>query len=171
MRTGFALTTVLCLAACGGAGQSQGTGTSSAKANHAQFLAFSKCMRSHGVPSFPDPTAGGGINIADGSGLNPQSPSFRAAQDACRKLLPGGGPGVLKVTAAQFAAGLAFARCMRSHGLPRFPDPLASAPRASGPIISLRGMMFKPGQGMDPGSPAFQHAASACGIRLPKPPS
>ena len=55
--------------------------------------------------------------------------------------------------------------------LPHFPDPLAVAsPLASGPIISLRGMMFKPGPGLDPQSPAFQEAASRCGLNLPKPP-
>ncbi len=171
MRTAFALITVLCVAACGGgSGQSGGTATS-AKAGFSQALKFSQCMRANGVPNFPDPSNGGGIQISRGSGLNPQSPAFQAAQKACGRLLPGGGPGARKPTRAEFVAGLAFARCMRTHGLPHFPDPLASAPSGSGPIISLRGMMFKPGQGLDPLSPAFQQAASHCGVRLPPPPS
>jgi hypothetical protein len=58
---------------------------------------------------------------------------------------------------------------MRTNGLPRFLDPLATAPSGSGPSISLRGMMFKPGAGLDPHSPAFGQAASQCGLRLPPP--
>jgi hypothetical protein len=173
MRTAPALLTALCLttcvAACGaGSGQTGGTGTS-AKVDAGKFLAFSRCMRSHGVPNFPDPSSGG-IQIRPGQGLNPQSPAFQAAGNICRKILPGGGPGARKPTKAEFTAGLTFARCMRSHGLPNFPDPLASAPAGSGPIIALQGMMFKPGPGFDPGSPAFQQAASHCGVRVPKPP-
>ena len=79
------------------------------------------------------------------------------------QFLPGGGAGPRKPTKAQFVAALAFARCMRTHGLPHFPDPLASFPGGSGPIISLRGMMFQPGPDLDPRSPAFQQAASRCG--------
>jgi hypothetical protein len=169
MRTALALITVLCLAACGASGSSGGTGTS-AKASASQLLQFSRCMRSHGVPNFPDPSSGGGIQITPGSGRDPRSPAFQAAQKACRPRLPGGGPGAIKPTKAQYAAGLAFAKCMRSHGEPNFPDPIRSVPAGSGPIISLQGMMFKPGQGTDPRSPAFQQAAAHCGIRLPKPP-
>jgi hypothetical protein len=169
MRTALALITVLCLAACGGgSGHSGGTGTN-AKAASDQALKFANCMRSNGVPNFPDPGSGGGIQIPLGSGLKPQSPAFQAARRTCGKLLPGGGPGARKPTRAQFVAALAFAKCMRAHGLPHFPDPLSSFPGGSGPIIALQGMMFKPGPGLDPQSPAFQQAASHCGIRLPKP--
>jgi hypothetical protein len=63
----------------------------------AQALKFSKCMRGHGLPNFPDPDVGrspSGIGIAirlggPGSGVNPQSPTFQAAQKACQKLLLG----------------------------------------------------------------------------------
>ncbi|MGH2892704.1 MAG: hypothetical protein ACRDPM_05470 [Solirubrobacteraceae bacterium] len=169
MRTALALITVLCVAACGGAsGQSGATGTN-ARADANQALKFANCMRANGVPKFPDPSSGGGLHIAPGSGLDPQSPAFQAAQKACGKLLPGGGPGAHKPTKAQFLAALAFARCMRAHGLPHFPDPLSSFPAGSGPIIALQGMMFKPGPGLDPQSPAFQQGASHCGVRLPKP--
>jgi len=85
-------------------------------------------------------------------------------------LQPPGAGGPIKPSKAQFVKALAFAKCMRTHGLPRFPDPLASAPRGSGPIVALGGMLFKPGQGLDPQSPAFQEAASRCGVDLPKPP-
>jgi hypothetical protein len=175
MRTAPALISMLCLAAglaaCGGSAASGGTGTS-AQASADQALQFSKCMRAHGVTHFPDPGSGGGIQIAPGSGLNPRSPAFQAAQKACRRTLPGGGPSAIKPSKAQYAAALTFARCMRSHGEPNFPDPIASVPAGSGPIITLGGgMIFKPGPGIDPLSPAFQQAASHCGVRLPRPPS
>jgi len=166
MRTALALITVLCVAACGSSGQAGGGTATNAKASAGQLLQFSRCMRSHGLPQFPDPS-GGRLQFSPGSGLSPQSPAFQTAQKACRRLLPGGGPGAFKPTKAQFAAALAFSKCMRSHGLPHFPDPLGSVPAGSGPIISLHGMLFRPGAGMDPMSPAFQQAASHCGVRLP----
>jgi hypothetical protein len=58
-------------------------------------LAFSACMRKHGVKDFPDPTfSGGGVNIgihvgSGSSDLNPNSPVFQKAQQACGSLLPG----------------------------------------------------------------------------------
>ena len=55
-------------------------------------LKFSACMRAHGVTNFPDPQAsGGGISLMfkRGSGLDPQSPQFKAAQRACQNELPG----------------------------------------------------------------------------------
>lgn len=173
MRTALALITALCvttgLAACGGSVASGGTATSP-RAAAAQFLQFAKCMRAHGVPNFPDPSSSGGIEITPNSGLKPGSPAFQAAQKICRTKLPGGGPGAVKVSKAQHARALVFARCMRSHGEPDFPDPLTAAPAGSGPIISLGGMIFKPGPGLDPRSPAFQQAAAKCGVRLPAGP-
>jgi hypothetical protein len=53
-------------------------------------LLFSRCMRSHGVPDFPDPpsASGGAIRIAfGGSGLDPAAPLFRRAQRTCFSLL------------------------------------------------------------------------------------
>ncbi len=61
----------------------------------ARGLRFSRCMRAHGIPDFPDPggnTAAGGSNISihvsAGSGIDPNSPQFRAALRACRSILP-----------------------------------------------------------------------------------
>ena len=55
-------------------------------------LKFSNCMRAHGITHFPDPqTSGGGISLMfkRGSGLDPQSPQFKAAQRACQNEMPG----------------------------------------------------------------------------------
>src|SRR5262245_44565648 len=64
-------------------------GSSTATSKAAAGTRFSACMRSHGVPNFPDPTSGGGLVI--NSGINPNSPQFQAAQRACAKELPNGG--------------------------------------------------------------------------------
>lgn len=97
-----------------------------------QAIAFSRCMRSHGVPSFPDPTisrSGGHVGISLGVPASASaSPAFKTAQQACAKLAPGGAPGggAAPVTAQQHKEIVQFAACMRAHGLPDFPDPDAS---------------------------------------------
>jgi hypothetical protein len=59
-----------------------------------QMLAFSKCMRAHGLEDFPDPTSGGlQIHVTPGSDLDPQNPQFQAAQKACQSNLPFKFPG------------------------------------------------------------------------------
>jgi hypothetical protein len=52
------------------------------------MLKYVSCMRRHGVPSMPDPNSNGTLTLP--SGLNPQSPQFQSAQQACQKFLPGG---------------------------------------------------------------------------------
>ncbi len=53
-----------------------------------QLLAFSKCMRAHGIKDFPDPS-NGGLRIHAGQGdLDPGSPQFQSAQQACQGKLP-----------------------------------------------------------------------------------
>jgi hypothetical protein len=63
-----------------------------------QLRKFAQCMRAHGVPKFPDPQTsnGGGIAINADNGVNPESPTFKAAEKACKSLMPqpkGGGDG------------------------------------------------------------------------------
>ena len=70
-----------------------------------QMLAFSKCMRDHGI-DFPDPKfEGGGVSISlgeNGSGaIDPSSDKFKATQTACGSELPGGGPGFVTGPATQ----------------------------------------------------------------------
>jgi len=86
-------------------------------------------MRSHGLPGYPDPQISNSgvqvrVRISPGS-LNPNSPAFKTATQACHKLLPNGGaPRAAGANGAQEQAqGLKFAVCMRSHGVPSFPDP------------------------------------------------
>jgi hypothetical protein len=51
----------------------------------AQAMKFSRCMRSHGVKDFPNPTASGFIGPG---GSDPNAPRFVAAQGACNHYLP-----------------------------------------------------------------------------------
>ena len=126
-------------------------------------------MRSHGVPNFPDPSAGGELQI--GPGVNPRSPAFQSAQQACKQYLPNGGQPPT-MSASELRKAFTFAKCMRAHGELDFPDPTQGATPSGGePVIALRGMFFKLTPGLDPMSPAFRQAASACGIRLPTKPS
>lgn len=125
-------------------------------------LAFSECMRSHGVPDFPDPggavpTSGSGIGIDLAgihvpSSIDVHSPAFVSALKSCQKLLfPNGHPAV---SAAQKEQLIAQAQCMRTHGVPNFPDPKFPS---SGGIIEAVGL------GVNPSSPAFEDATKACG--------
>ena len=151
------------LAACGGSGGG-GTGT---QAGYNGALRFAQCMRAHGVPNFPDPSAGGG-GLSIGPGLNPQSPSFQGAQKACARYGPSG-KGPPQMTEAQRVAAFKFAKCVRAHGYPGFPDPSLSAPHGAVAVLSLRGMLFAFSSLFDPRSPAFRAAASDCGLKLPPP--
>jgi hypothetical protein len=56
-----------------------------------QALRYSACMRSHGVPKFPDPqfSAGSSRIKIGGNGIDPRAPAFQAAQKACASVLPG----------------------------------------------------------------------------------
>jgi hypothetical protein len=63
-----------------------------------KLLAFSACMRSHGVKDFPDPSNGGlRLSVHPGSDLDPSNPTFKNAQQACQKYMPfKGGPTTAK---------------------------------------------------------------------------
>lgn len=129
-----------------------------------QALAYSKCMRSHGVRNFPDPNASGGIQINGSAsnggnasnGLNPGSPQFTSANNACQHLLPNGGQPTPQQQQAAQQNALKMAQCMRTHGVPNFPDPQFVS---GGVRISI-----KAGSGVDPGSPEFQKAQEECGM-------
>ncbi len=142
-------------------GSGSATSTTAKAASDDQFsnmLAFSACMRSHGVKDFPDPTKsadGGGIRIQSGKGgggsdLDPNSAVFQAAQRACQSLLPKGGPNGTKVDPTKIEP---WAACIRSHGVPNFPDPTTNNGALS---LNLTGT------GIQPDSSQFQNAMKAC---------
>lgn len=131
-----------------------------------KLVAYSQCMRSHGVPEFPEPTEGHVlIRSSDHNGhvtgINPQSSQFQAAQKACAKLAPNGGqpPSPAEQAKLQEKA-LKFSECMRTHGVPNFPDPEFSH---NGGSIGIRIGGKKGGPGaIDPNSPQFQAAQKSC---------
>jgi hypothetical protein len=76
---GSALIAAVGLCACGSTNHS-GTVT-----NAASQVALARCMRSHGVPNFPDPTfpSGGAVKRSFPAGVVPSSPAFQRASNAC----------------------------------------------------------------------------------------
>jgi hypothetical protein len=124
------------------------------------MMQFAACMRSHGVPNFPDPNAQGVISGNSSSGLDPSSPQFQQAQQACAKDLPNGGTPSPAQQAQMRHQALAFSACMRAHGVPKFPDPQFG----SGGRVTMR---IDASSGIDPRSPQFQAAQKACQSLLP----
>ena len=148
---------------------------SSPGALEADELAYSRCMRAHGVPDFPDPSADGGFRVPVGSGASTSSPTVKAAQTKCTKLLPGGGlpgrPGSGSAPSTQtLAHWVTVARCMRRHGVPNFPDPTTTFPSQlpnGGGVISDRdGAILVFPHTIDEQSPLFTRAAARCGFQL-----
>ncbi len=153
------------LAACNGpgsanvAGESAGTTTSIAGAGataSGDALAFSQCMRSNGVPNFPDPGNDGVIPKESTEQLGVSVRRFQAGEHACQHLLPNGGTPPSQAAIERVAAlGLHFAECMRAHGV-ALPDP-GSDGRIPDPSSV----------GLNQGSPRFQSANRACGKYRP----
>jgi hypothetical protein len=140
-------------------GESSGGSTSEASKPQA-MVAFAQCMRTHGVPSFPEPHEGHVMFQGNpGKGLGPGSPQFEAAQKVCRHLLPNGGVPSPQEVAKMQERALKFSACMRSHGVPNFPTP-----SFEGGAVRLS---LKAGTGVDPRSPQFQAAQQACHTYLP----
>jgi hypothetical protein len=133
---------------------SSGASTAGASTD-SQPLAFSRCMRSHGVSKFPDPNSSG-VWPKSQVELAASSLRFDAATRACQYLLPNGGPGVSPSPAVvqQIRSDMAkFARCMRSHGVPNWPDPTLDRGRE----------IFDPeAAGIDSNSPQVRTKMHAC---------
>jgi hypothetical protein len=120
-------------------------------------------MRSHGVADMPDPTNSGAVNVhfqtggKDGSpvssGIVRTSPQYLSADKACRPLLPGGVPTPAETERA-LEKGVKVAQCMRSHGVPNYPDPTKAN------VVRLP-------PDVDPGSPQFQSAQKLCQSLVP----
>jgi hypothetical protein len=152
VAAGLALLT----AACGGSPSSTGSGGSpNAEASaQSQQLAFARCMRSHGVTEYPD--SGGPIQASPGSDLDPGSPAYQAARQACQSLQPA--EHLSPAQAAQNNAdALKFSACMRSHGITKYPDPRAGT--GGNATVNLTGI--------DLNSPQFLAAQQACRRDLP----
>jgi hypothetical protein len=166
------LALTLAVAACGGGkangvaslnGSKQPTATTSASSKDFKqaALAYARCMRQHGI-DMPDPQFNGNkvtqqLKRAPGS-KGPDDPKFKAAQQACQKYMPNGGQ-LTKPNPQQQQQLLAFARCMRQHGI-NVPDP---GPNGGG-IVVKRG---SGGNGPNQDDPTFKAAQQACQKYLP----
>jgi hypothetical protein len=193
VAAGLAILVALSLAACGGAAQDGGVvslvnpsaspdASSSPAASmdpEEAMLAFTKCMKEHGVDVqvsiVTDGTGGtggtGGLQVGgDTKGEDPQPATaaldpkaMEAADKACRDLLPAGG--MLGDPSATMDPALAdqmlkFAQCMRDHGVD-YPDPVFNGGAMS---VEIGGS----GDGaIDPSSQTFQAAQETCGKELP----
>ncbi len=132
------------------------TTTSPSKPSRA---AFASCLSSHGYQASVGSGAATGtkslsiFGVVIGGSVDPSSPQFQSALQACRKFLPGGGPPAMTpAQRAEHAKAMAsFAACMRKHGVPGFPDPNGQG-------------LFSPEsiKGLDPTSSLFQSAFKVC---------
>ena len=157
-----ATATLALLAACSG-GASSITSSDSPNAAASSMspsaVAYSACMRSHGVPNFPDPDSDGQLPKADAPHLGVSSSQLRASQETCKRVLPRNG-GVINANSIQqcMEAGdcpqplaqqvlseeRSFALCMRSRGVPNWPDPSIDSEGRPVFVISISKLGFDP---------------------------
>src|SRR5579862_513553 len=132
--------------------------TTTTQAPQNGLVGFSQCMRANGVSNFPDPQnfAGGNVKLTIHQVVG-DNPRFQPALNTCSHLLPTNGNGESQQTAQEtrtrLADGLSFAKCMRSHGVSRFPDPTAQG--------QLTVEMVQ-AQGIDVNSPAVMRVVEKC---------
>jgi hypothetical protein len=135
----------LLVAACGGSGSSAGSdGTANAGMSRtsASLVAYSACMRSHGVPNYPDPDSSGQLPKPDAHLLGVSSTQLQAGQRACQHLLPISGRAINAGSVQQcmmaddcpqalvqqvLTEERSFAQCMRSLRVPNWPDPVTDS--------------------------------------------
>jgi hypothetical protein len=137
------------LAACSAGGSPAASSSAAGTTAYQKAAAFAQCMRSHGAPSWPDPNSQGVFVMNPANHTRFNAPA--SARAACKHLLPRGGTKIPQPqTQQQINATLKFAACMRSHGVPTFPDP------NPGGGFSLAGTSI------NVGSPRFQAAQETC---------
>lgn len=150
-RAAAAVTVMACVAVLTGCGGSSSTATAAAgSAQYTKALQYAQCMRSHGVTSFPDPDSQGQFPpVTVGGGASQQE--VQSAKSACRNLQPGGSQGSAQQQQAELAQALNFSKCMRAHGIPKFPDPAI-----------INGGIGYTMTGIDTKSPQYQSAQQSC---------
>jgi hypothetical protein len=152
------------LAACSSGGSpssagSDGSPNAGGSTASPSAVAYSACMRSHGVPNFPDPNGSGEIPKATAQQLGVSSSQYQTAQTTCAHLLPNSGE-VSQAEIQQMMSGMrGFAQCMRSHGVSNWPDP--STDRAGYPIFYLQDKI-------DENSPQIVTTIHTCQPLLPQ---
>jgi hypothetical protein len=145
------IATAALAAACGGSPSLTGAGNSAKAAGSAaspSAVGYSHCIRSHGVPNYPDPGSNGQLPKGDAQHFGVSASQYQVAQQACQHLLPTGGslaqqqypymedsdcpPALVQ---QMMTADMKLARCMRFRGVPNFPDPTNGG--SGGPIFNI----------------------------------
>jgi hypothetical protein len=162
-KTWFAVAAVAMLAtACSSGAASTASPDPSGSYSYTQEVALAQCMRAHGLPAFPDPSASGGFSSSVLTTFD--TSAGQAAYGACRHLLTGA-PSISQLQqvlqteqeaqAKRLPTLVKFAQCMRGHGVTDFPDPGQNSPAGA------------KGTGLNPDSPVFQAAFKTCQSVLP----
>jgi hypothetical protein len=117
----------------GGSGPGSGQTQSVQQQSQTIWLRFARCARSHGAPDFPDPNVNsrGYASFPDPGQVKQETLRVQGACGAILGQLPASARNS-PVTAAQLRQLKAFARCLRSHGMPAWPDP---KPDGTFPIV------------------------------------
>jgi hypothetical protein len=161
-RAGAALAALLAALAtgCGSSGPSGTTGQSAQNGSNSAVsaaYAYARCMRSHGVPNFPDPkVVVSPGRQAVGFAVNPSEtglPKFKSADKTCARILPAPSNPSPAQQRAHKQDLLAFARCLRTNGIHGFPDP---------DIQGRLTLQMVAAAGVDIHSRTFLDAAKAC---------
>jgi hypothetical protein len=118
------------------------TAATSGSTGSPSLVAYSACMRSHGVPRFPDPDGRGNYPAADPRHLGVSSTRYQAAGEACQHLLPTGaslqqqtnrclwfGDCPPALVQQLMTMEREYARCLRAHAVPNWPDPVLNKGR------------------------------------------
>jgi hypothetical protein len=164
----LALAAAITLAGCGTGGNSpsgvaslagshgaSGSTTTVPKGNATQLYArWADCMRQHGV-SMADPTVDGhGVVNINASKVD--MATFQSANTACKSLESAAraANGGTKADKPDPAKLLRFAKCMRAHGIPDFPDPSTNGG------IELHADSRS--SDINPSNPVFQRAQTTC---------
>jgi len=146
---------VVLAAACGALPSSVGTGAAPLTAGAgAGPLAFSHCMRAHGVLNWPDPASDGSFPKETAQQLGVGDGQYQAAQSACAHLLPNAGPPTQAQLQRAWTDMGRFAVCVRAHGVPDWPSPSPAPPHPARPIFDLHGI--------DPNAPTVRAAIERC---------
>lgn len=151
----------LLTAGCGGGGSpALPAGGAGLPAGTAQALAYATCMRSHGIPGFPDPNPPGSGGVFSLGRIDTHSPQFQPADRTCQKQT-----GFGHFSTAQQQQGMAammnYAKCMRAHGITNYPDPSANSQQIGFNLT---------GTGIDLRSPKVEAASKTCQPFWPSPP-
>jgi hypothetical protein len=128
----------LLASACGGSHALWAAGGGSpGNSASASAVAYSACMRSHGVPEYPDPEPGGNLPKGNAQDFGVSNSQYQTAERTCRHLLPSSDTNFIAsltqclqtgdcppaVVQQALTEGRKLAQCMRNDGVTNWPDP------------------------------------------------